>query len=134
MGADRLGTAVLYTRSRSMAVLASPWSTPAPKGVGVDATPVSLYPVPIVYYADGRGLPNTRSVRSHCMTLPLPSSHRVAVEHLSALSGALKASYCLMVAHSIHHQRDINALQWDTGGGDFGATSPEIYLSIFPVL
>jgi hypothetical protein len=49
MGADRLGTAVLYTRGRGMAVLAFPWSTPAPKGVGVDATPASLYPVSIVY-------------------------------------------------------------------------------------
>jgi hypothetical protein len=57
---------VLYTGGRGMAVLALPWSIPALKGVGVGATPVSLYPVPIVYRTGHPGLPNTRSL---CMTL-----------------------------------------------------------------
>lgn len=94
-----------------MAVLAFPWSTPALKGVGVGAMPVSLYPVPIVHRTGHPGLPNTRSVRSLCMTLPTGR-----MEQLSALFEALKASCCLMVAYNIHHQREINALQWGTRG------------------
>jgi hypothetical protein len=102
---------VLYTGARAMAVLAFPWSTPALKGVGVGAMPVSLYPVPIVHRTGHPGLPNTRSVRSLCMTLPTGR-----MEQLSALFEALKASCCLMVAYNIHHQREINALQWGTRG------------------
>jgi len=60
ISADRVGTAVLYTRGRAMAVFAFPWSTPVPKGVVVGATSMSLYTVPIVYHTDDPGLPNTR--------------------------------------------------------------------------
>ena len=110
-----------------MAVLAFPWSNPALKGVGVGAKPVSLYPVPIVYRTGYPGLPNTRSVRSLCMTLPLPSAHGVAVEQLSALSTAPKALCSRMVTYYIHHQKDINALQWGTRGwgGGLGGYVPQ---------